>query len=505
MERDSLKFKLNIKDYNNELEKILSNKKYTESTKNLLSSMLYKIENAYKDYSMVTVNTRSKKEVLEEILTTLRNNCNNIEIDNTNKSTIIPEEKKIITYLNDRKMLYEIIQLRTNKFKVQEECDVIKLALEETLNQGYSIYVDEIIRDFDGWTWNIVEKDIENNISNLLFQIIRILINQNFLNEWQNDAESNYIKKLFYNLQERYGERLSNELFREIKQIALIGYLINNPRAKRKVINVQESLQEKYDEIDDKKRYVINLSNQKKKITKKIRDIDSTLCNDKKMKNEFIARNQNLDMQHRIFSLSDFAEIIENERTQLLEEMNSCSKKMEPIYYMEEKRTLKENLDLIKELELKEPNNKNSIRIIIKFLESVLEALKIQINNYKTKEEIRKFIYLFRYFRHIYITEKKQVKDIVDTDDVQKLIITKGCKEKIITIFSKDIEENYEIIRTIFSTNTIELEKTSLKINQAEDKTIIEVYDEEVLSETIDINKTKELNVKENKKIKVFI
>ena len=50
MEKEKLISKLNIKDYNNQLEKILSKKTFTEDTKNLLLSMLYKIENAYEDY-----------------------------------------------------------------------------------------------------------------------------------------------------------------------------------------------------------------------------------------------------------------------------------------------------------------------------------------------------------------------------------------------------------------------------------------------------------------------
>ena len=45
--------KLNSNEYNNQLEKILENKTFDESVKNLLLSMLYKIENGYADYSIV--------------------------------------------------------------------------------------------------------------------------------------------------------------------------------------------------------------------------------------------------------------------------------------------------------------------------------------------------------------------------------------------------------------------------------------------------------------------
>ena len=44
MEKEKILFKM--RDYNNELEKILEKKSFSETTKNLLLSMLYKIETA---------------------------------------------------------------------------------------------------------------------------------------------------------------------------------------------------------------------------------------------------------------------------------------------------------------------------------------------------------------------------------------------------------------------------------------------------------------------------
>jgi len=53
MEKRKLFSKLDIKDYNNELEKILENKLFSVDVKNILLSMFYKIENAYKDYKVI--------------------------------------------------------------------------------------------------------------------------------------------------------------------------------------------------------------------------------------------------------------------------------------------------------------------------------------------------------------------------------------------------------------------------------------------------------------------
>ena len=70
MEKNRILSKLNIdiRDYNNELEKILENKLFSYDVKNLLLSMLYKIENAYADYETVKRNVEKKKEYVKNII-----------------------------------------------------------------------------------------------------------------------------------------------------------------------------------------------------------------------------------------------------------------------------------------------------------------------------------------------------------------------------------------------------------------------------------------------------
>ena len=60
MKKEDIFSKLYIKDYNNQLEKILENKKFSEEVKNLLLSMFYKIEVAYNDYSKIKADSKTK-------------------------------------------------------------------------------------------------------------------------------------------------------------------------------------------------------------------------------------------------------------------------------------------------------------------------------------------------------------------------------------------------------------------------------------------------------------
>lgn len=505
MNKEKLMLRLNIKDYNNQLEKILAKKNFSEEIKNLLLSMLYKIEAAYDDYSLVNGNTKTKKEILEEILEIIEKNCKEIEIIKTKESKSSPEEGKIITYLNTRKMLYEIYQLKQNKFKVPDGYEIIKPSLEQNLNQGYYIDSSEIIRDFDGWSWNIVVEEIENLGINLVYQIIRILIGDTFLHKWQENPNQDYVLKFNEKLENKYETKIAEQISKIINQLAILNVTKLNEEEKNRLLGIQKKLQEEFNELDDKKKYLEKLAKEKKKIVEEIKKNDNIINNDKQLKEEFIARNELLDMNHRIFSLSDFAEIIEKEKTELMKKLNKCNQKMEPINFIKTKTEIEKKLAIIKELELQNNDEKTYENKVAELLKLVCEALEIQINKAEEKENIVKLIYKIRYYGLIYISENKQVKDIVDINNIQKMIITKACKQKIVTIFSKNIKENYNILQNILQTDIIELEHIFLKFIQKNDKTVLEIYDEENLSRTIELSDIKELNVKLNKKIRVFI
>lgn len=505
MEREKLISKLNIKDYNNKLEKILSKKEFTEDTKNLLLNMLYKVENSYKDFAMVTVEERTKNDILEEILSIIEEDCNTIKIIKTKSSKSISDEKKIVTYLNVRKMLYEIYQIRHYKFSVQDKYQIIKPSIENTLNQGYSIAKNEIIRDFDGWAWNIATEEIENYTANFVYQNLKILVGQEFLEEWQKNNKQDYISKLYNKLKKKYGIELADKIFRLVIQISIINFTKKEQTEKNRLIQIQEELQKKFDEINDKKLYINRIGNEKRNIVKKIKEIDNTITDDKKLKKCFIAKNELLDMEHRIFSLSDLVEQLEKEREELLKQMEELSKQMEPESFIEKKKDLEKNLSLIKEIELESDDKKIYEQKIKELINCVIKAISIQINNTVEKDEIKKIIYKLRYYSYIYLKSNKQVQSLINLNPINKLAITNACKQKIMTIFSPDIKENYEVLKYIFQSDIIELEKIYIKVHQNKEKTVLDILDEDTLYRTIEIDKVKELNIKQNKKIKVFI
>lgn len=86
--------KITSNEYNNKLEKILENKIFNEDVKNLLLSMLYKIENGYNDYEKVKFNSISKDSFMEKILSIIEEHCFEINIVTPETQLSKPLEEK---------------------------------------------------------------------------------------------------------------------------------------------------------------------------------------------------------------------------------------------------------------------------------------------------------------------------------------------------------------------------------------------------------------------------
>ena len=317
--------------------------------------------------------------------------------------------------------------------------------------------------------------------------------------------DEDYIYKLLVKLTEMYKTEFADKLFKLINQVSILYISKIDNNEKERLIKIQENLQNEYDMLNDKKIYIENLGQQKKQILSNIKNIDDTINNDRKLKEQFIAENEKLDMNSRIFSLSDFAEKLETRRTALIKKLNTISKKMEPLNFIKTKTDVETKLNLLKELKLVNLDNTVYISKTKELIQSTFKAIRIQIENSEEKENTIKLLNIIRHYSLIYIDETTQIKNITDVDTIPRIIITKACKEKIITIFSKDIKENYEIIKQILKTDIIELEKMYFKFIEENNKYFLEIYDEENMYKTIEFEELKELNVKLNKKIRVFI
>jgi len=517
--REDLFSKLNIKDYNNKLEDVLENKSFSESTKNILLNILYKMENAYDDYKKVKVNVGLKKELLERIITIIEKDCKEIEIvkPKLNEETklgdkvyiVNKKDGKIISYPNEKKLFYALNHLANNRYVLNDKYILLKEPMEKLLNQGYISENEELIRDFDGWTWNISKEEIENFTYNLVYQNIRILLGNRFLDTNHDDLRNkDYITFLEDEIK-RISEKEYKNILTLIYKISILENMKDDENKKKNTLRLKEDIKEELIKMENKNEYLQEFANSKKVIGKHIKQIDESLNNNKLLRAAFIKRNEELKDDEKIFSLSEFAELLQSERRSLLKQLEYCSFSMKPMNFVKKKEEVSKRNSILSKIDFDVNYRHEIYNELINLQKSFLKVLNKKIKDIEIKKEIVNYIYLFRYYKLIYINSNTQIKDLNELKEelrkTEKHLITKACKMKAVNILCQDIEKNYELVSEILSYNIIELEDVSLEFKKHDKNIVVTIYDEDTIEDSIIYDGNEELSVKYNRKMKLFI
>ena len=123
------------------------------------------------------------------------------------------------------------------------------------------------------------------------------------------------------------------------------------------------------------------------------------------------------------------------------------------------------------------------------------------------------YIYEFRYYnllpfnQEINIYEVKELEK--DLKEVRKLILHKAQELKIVILTSKEEDIDDAILKHIFTIRAISLEELNIKLIKEKDIYYLQVFDEDAFEEKMQIEgieniDKKSLEIKFNKKIKVF-
>lgn len=532
-----------IKDYNNELEIILEQKAFSSDVKNLLLSMLYKIENAYEDYKKVKVNVCEKKQFVEEILETIKEKCDEVEIikpmseegqklyENSINCIVDKENKKIRTFQNEKSILDAILQMRQQDIELNEKYELIEKPIKELLKIGNNMNSLEVIRDFNGWSWDITTIEMKNIIYNKVYQLLIILIGSKLIDTWVNNRKSeeieeipsnvilsskynesygitikemqeqkDYVEEIVSKFSKLYEKEKTKEFFKKLIQIIILENSKNDKEYKERIIKEIAKINQELEKMKNNKTFIEELSLQKKKITKQIKDIDTILNDEKTLKEQYENTNKKLPNKEKIFSVSHFKLMYEKQREKLLEEIKDINTKMEPQQFIEIKKSLQEKLEFYEHIQIEEIANENTVRLLKELEEIFLECILEKIEKTNEKNGLEKIIYELRYYKLIPPIVTKE------TDEIERKLIKKACEQKILTKFSEKEETNYQILKHIFTSKIIDLSETVYTLKYTKGTLTLNIYDGNTHDETkqIQITEKTELNVKLNKKIKIW-
>lgn len=518
--KEKILSKLNIKDYTRYLEKILEKKKFSLDTKNLLLSMLYKIENGYNDYAKTKVEVPSKNDFIENIFQIIQKDCNeiivaefsseaNVLLKKQNVKYIIEkEEGKIIALGNELLVLECILTMQKNEISMPQEKKALQKPLSELLSLGSRMNQLEVIRDFNGWSWDIALKEIADIEVNLIFQNLLYLSSHEFMKQWlENKSQlADYLELFQSHLKENYGEKRANTFITKLCKLA-IDIAISKEEEQYKIWHKKrEDFENELKRLQNKTKFLEQKTKEKKEYTKQIEKIDKILNNKDLLKLEYTSRNEKLPNKEKIFSISHLVGRLEKEREELLQKIKECNKIIEPKGYIARKQEVEEKVEFLKELDIDKKQDKR--KTLIELCNIFLECFEIKIAKAKTKQEILTYIYELRYYGFLPLNEEgTTLKEIPKLQFIfekcKKHLLEKAKNLDAIDEVTDDEKINEEILSNIFNSKMIDLDHIIIETRITEGKLFVDYYDEKVLETTVQVESDRTVKLK--KKTKLFI
>ena len=500
-----------LKDYNSELEAVLDRKYFSSNIKNLLLSMIYKIENSYSDYEKVKRVVSSRDEFLTEIVDIINKYLDNVKVvePESNGAKLLvknnvlaltnEKERSLLAYPTEISLLYGISDIVPKYFYVKNEV-IFKRLIQDMLVEGYNTNNLEILINFNGWSWDTKSKSNGKYINNLIYQNFLFICGEAFLYDWRNSSST----KIDY-----FGE-IENRIFSLNKNNKFLSYMCKILYAKandKERLIIKENLKQKKREltrISNKDKFLESMRNKKVKYANSLQRLDSILNNQKLLEREFKRRNNKLEDDKKISNIKIFENMLIREREKIVVAYKEVSDLSLPVNYLKYKSKLEEYDEIYK--------NKESIdKDIIELEKCFINLMEQKVINATTNYDIINNIYILRYLKNINLNKDYQIRDIPilnkEIDRVLKLAITRACKSGIIKIISMDIKTNYEIIKFAVDSGIIDLDDVKLYLELEKDELTIKVFDKEVFDKekTIKFNgDKKDFDIKLKKQVRLF-
>ncbi len=522
--KDKFFEKIVKKNYNNELEKVLEKKYFAPNVKSTLLSMLYRIEVAYKDYEQVKPDVLPKKEFIQNIIDIIEKNCDDIKLVKLNseeskmlgnKTFLVEKNKKrIICYPIERKLLYAIAKIGKNPKIVKSEYFLIDKTLSDLINTGNNINMVEPLRDFNGYSWTTIDREIESIEHNLVYQNLRILIGEAFLENWVKNHEFiiDYLELFQTKLGEKYGEKNARDFIDILKKISILLEIKFDCNAKKKMRTTKKEIDEKIVKIQDNKDFVKQVTLEKRDLTQEIKKIDETINNREMLQEEYLKRNKNLPLEKKIFSVRILSQMMEKEREEKIKKLEQLNYLLIPKNFILYRKELNERA---KYLELVEKDNEKQLKeTMVKLQKKFLTCFKIKVQQADTKQDIIKLLYEFRYYCLLpYGVDKIVINEDVLEKNIKEdgmTLFKKAQEEKVMESIIQDKELEYILLKHIFTVRIIKLEDLIFKLTKEKDKFYLQLFDEDIFEQKIEIPEMKDLSKKDlqirlNKKIKLFL
>ena len=524
MEKTKLLTKLNTRNYNNELEILLDKKNFSENVKNLLLSMLYKIEAGYKDYITVKQNVQSKREYIEDIFRILQEKCKDIEVvkeeseigeeikESGKKYRIDKLQGKIeIIHPNEKLLLHALYELDDVQVYLEEKYNLICVAISELLNRGENCNNTEVLRDFNGWSWNTQVDEIVDLDTNLVYQNLIELLGISFIKQWVHSTKViDYWQLVTKTLEQNYGTQNANQIIELIQKIAILICIQNNGNEKKRLLDEKRAYEKEKEKLEDKEQFLRTISQEKKEALRKIKEIDTILYDKKRLEQEYIRLNEKRKQYNKILNLNHLTEILTRQRKKIVASIEEANRLLEPSYYLAKKGEVEKQLNLLQDIE--EPDQENKKKEYILALQKIcLDCFILKIENVTQKEEYRQYLQQFRYAQQLNITKQQTIQQMPSIQQKRKealqVLLQKGVAIKALNIVTNNEQVFRELIASILSSRIINIENINVELTNHKEQLEVDIYEGDILEKGLTFPEIpkQQILVKQAKRVKLFL
>lgn len=217
-----------------------------------------------------------------------------------NKFQVDRKNKIIKVFPNEVNLLQAIYYINTQNPKSIE--NIFDKVIIDVINKGEAINNVEIIRDFNGWSWNSVIEKTLNKYYNLIYQNLLILLGNSNLEEI---IKSYNIRELLQDkFKELYGERNTSLLMNMLEKTCILIYMYNSSKIKRSIWLSRKKKIELL-EISNKSEYISKITIENNNNMKTVSKIENILKSEslilKKYNNAKLNKNIMILMNIKIF------------------------------------------------------------------------------------------------------------------------------------------------------------------------------------------------------------
>lgn len=504
--------KLN-KDYNELLEQVLDKKTFSSNIKNILLSMIYKLENAYPDYARVKRHVRSKDEFLLELIDTVKKYCEYIKtvepdsqeaesLKNHNVLALTNDrERSVLAYPTEISLLYALSDI-VPKYFVMENRFIFRSLLQTALVEGYNYNNVSMLQDFNGWSWDNTAKKNTPFISNLIYQNLLCLFGEDYLAYWRN---TNSIKVRNIDVLKKKIQELdsnNNYLYETLNLL----YKAASEKDRKLLQPDLEKYYKEYLVMQNVEEFQKSIEARKHILSTRMKQIDDISTNPVLLTKDLERRNKGVSPDRKIANINLLLNMLKNEKQELEVKYNELKRLQSPVMYINLRSEYAAYAYIY--------TNTDSLETAV--IKSQIEYLKLydkKIANDENRDQILDIIYELRYYEKINLNNRRKIESIdklkTQVDVILKKALTKACNYGIIRILSLNIAMNFDIINLILESNMLDLEDARVELEVlSEDEINVKIYDKDVFEreEVIKFKGTvKDLQVKQRKQIKVFI